>query len=131
MRKREARELIPVTSYDQVPDDMTEAEFRDFWDTHAFTEEYIASAPPVPEDDLPPIPPLREYGPITLDFETFRKGRWLARQHGVSLEVLITTLIDESIAARSHRRKRPVDRRDAEPDAAPPAEGQPVRATGS
>jgi hypothetical protein len=131
MKKREARELIPVTSYDQVPDDMTEAEFREFWDTHELTEEYLASAPPVSEDDLPPIAPLREYGPITLDFETFRKARWLARQHGVSLEDLIADLVDQSTAAKSYRKQRPEARRDAATETASSAEQEPVRATGS
>src|SRR5262249_32931302 len=125
------RELTPLTSYDQVPEGMTQAEFREFWDTHAITEEYLASAPPVSEDDLPPIAPLREYGPITLDFETFRKARWLARQHGVSLEDLIADLVDQSIAARSYRRKRPEGRRDAEPEVTHAAEQERVRATGS
>src|SRR3954453_19279620 len=110
------RKLIPLTSPDQVPKNMTEAEAREFWFTHEITEEYLASAPPVAEDDLPPMPPLREYGPITLDFETFRKARWLARQHGVSLEDLISDLVEQSIAARSYRKKRTADERAAGAD---------------
>ena len=54
MRKRNSRDLIPLTSYDQEPEGMTEDEAHEFWSTHAITEEYLASAPPVPEDALPP-----------------------------------------------------------------------------
>jgi hypothetical protein len=128
MKKRDKRELIPLTSYDQEPEGMTDDEAHEFWSTHSFTEEYIASAPPVPEDDLPPIPPLREHGPITLDFETFRKARWLARQHGVSLEDLIADLVEQSIATRSYRKKRSVDGLASEAETTTPATGDRVKA---
>jgi hypothetical protein len=102
-----SRDLIPLTSYDQVPDDMTEAEAREFWDTHQFTEEYIASMPPISEDDFPPTGQLRKYGPIRLDRETFRKARWLARQRGISIEELIDALVDQALAARAERVRVP------------------------
>ena len=97
------RKLIPLTSYDQEPDGMTEAEAREFWDTHAITEEYLASMPPVSDDDFPPVDQLQQYGPIQLDREVFRKARWLARQRGVSLEELLGNLVDEAVAARTKR----------------------------
>ena len=103
MKKRDRSHLIPLTSYDQVPEGMTEDEAHEFWSTHAFTEEYIASAPPVPEDALPPAGQLPQYGPILLDREVFRKARWLARQRSVSIEDLIGNLVDEAVAARSRR----------------------------
>jgi hypothetical protein len=78
---------------------MTEAEAREFWDTHEFTEEYIASAPPVSEDDWPPVGQLRKYGPIRLDREVFRKARWLARRRDVSLEDFIGELVHQAVAA--------------------------------
>ena len=103
MKKRDSRELIPLTSYDQVPDGMTEDEAHEFWSTHAFTEEYIASAPPVPDDALPPISPLQEYGPISLSFEVFRKARWLARRRGLSVEAFIDELVQQELAAEEER----------------------------
>lgn len=36
------KELIPVTDPSQVPENMTEDEARRFWETHCFTEEYLA-----------------------------------------------------------------------------------------
>ena len=101
--KRDRRELIPLTSYDQVPEGMTEDEAHEFWSTHAITDAYLASAPPVSEDEFPPVDQLRTYGPIQLDRGVFRKARWLARQRGVSIEALIGNLIDEAVAARSKR----------------------------
>jgi hypothetical protein len=97
------RELIPLTSYEQVPKGMTEEQAREFWDTHAFTEEYLASMPPVPEDEFPPVGQLREFGPIQLDLEDFRKARWLARRRDMSLEDLIGELVTEAVAAEIRR----------------------------
>jgi len=100
------RELIPLTSYDQEPEGMTEAEFREFWDTHSFTEEYLASAPPVPEEDLPPIGPPRKWVSLHLRRESFEKVRKLARQRGVPVTDLIDALATEALAADEQERLR-------------------------
>ena len=41
----------------EVPENMTEEEEREFWDTHGVTEEFLDKAGPVPEGMLPPTPP--------------------------------------------------------------------------
>jgi hypothetical protein len=103
MKKRDMSHLIPLTSYDQVPEGMTEDEAHEFWSTHAITEEYLASAPPVPDDELPPVGQLRKYGPVRLDREVFRKARWLARRRDVRLEEFIGALIEQELAAEMER----------------------------
>jgi hypothetical protein len=100
------RKLIPLTSYDQVPPDMTEAEAREFWFTHEVTDEYLASAPPGPEDVLPPMRPLQEYGPLLLDREVFRMARWLARRRELSVEELLGQLVQQALAAEEERIRR-------------------------
>ena len=99
MKKRDMSHLIPLTSYDQVPDNMTEAEAREFWDTHAFTEEYIASMPPLSDDDFPPLGPPRKYQAVHLKREVFEKVRKLARKRGVQVDDLIDSLATEALAA--------------------------------
>ncbi len=47
------KDLIPLTSIDQVPEDMTEDEAHKFWSTHEITEEYLASMPPLRDEDFP------------------------------------------------------------------------------
>ena len=99
MTNRDSRNLIPLTSYDQVPPDMTEAEAREFWVTHEITEEYLASAPPVPDDALPPFREPTKYQAIHLKREIFEKVRRLARQRGTTVQDLIDTLATEALAA--------------------------------
>jgi hypothetical protein len=90
------REIIPLTSYDQVPDGMTEDEAHEFWSTHGFTEEYIASAPPVPEDALPPFREPSKYQAIYLPREIFQRVRTLARERGVRVNDLIDELVSQA-----------------------------------
>jgi hypothetical protein len=85
---------------------MTEAEARDFWDTHSITEEYLASAPPVPEEELPPIGPPRKWVSIHLKREAFEKVRKLARQRGVRVDDLIDMLATQALAVESEERLR-------------------------
>jgi hypothetical protein len=97
------RGLIPLTSYDQEPEGMTEDEAREFWDTHAITEEYLASMPPVSDDDFPPIGPPRKYQAVYLKREVFEKVRRLARERGIRVEDLIGNLVDKALAAEEER----------------------------
>ena len=99
MTKRKRENLIPLTSYDQVPPDMTEAEAREFWFTHEITEEYLASAPRVPEDALPPIREARKWVGIHLKREVFEKVRKLARKRGMRVDDLIDSLATQALAA--------------------------------
>jgi hypothetical protein len=98
MTKRDRQELIPLTSYDQEPEGMTEDEAHEFWSTHAFTEEYIASAPPVPEDALPPIGPPRKWVAIHVKRELLQKVRKLARRRGMRVDDLIDSLVTQALA---------------------------------
>jgi hypothetical protein len=104
MNERDMSHLIPLTSYDQVPDNMTEAEAREFWDTHEITEEYLASMPPVSDDDFPPLGPPRKWVGIHLKREAYEKVRKLARKRGVRVDDLIDSLTTEALAAEGRRR---------------------------
>jgi hypothetical protein len=97
------REIIPLTSYDQVPDGMTEDEAHEFWSTHGFTEEYLASAPPVPEDALPPFREPSKYVAVHLKREVFQKVRRLARERGMRVDDLIDELVTQAAEADSTR----------------------------
>jgi hypothetical protein len=99
MTRRDKKELIPLTSYDQEREGMTEDEAHEFWSTHAFTEEYIASAPPVSDDDFPPIGPPRKYQAVYLKREVFEKVRKLARRRGVRVDDLIDDLATQALVA--------------------------------
>jgi predicted flap endonuclease-1-like 5' DNA nuclease len=78
---------------------MTEAEARDFWDTHTVTDEYLASMPPVSDADFPPIGPSRKYQAVHLKRDVFQKARQLARERGVRVDDLIDDLVTKALDA--------------------------------
>jgi hypothetical protein len=47
------RKMIPLKDPKEIPELKTEEEARAFWDTHEITEEFLAKAGPVPEEELP------------------------------------------------------------------------------
>ena len=96
------REFIPLTSPDQIPPDMTEAEARDFWQTHEITEEYIAAAGPVSDDDLPPVRPSK-YVALHLKRDFFRQIKQLARLRGLKVEDLLEQLVEQGLADEEAR----------------------------
>ena len=82
---------------------MTEAEAREFWQTHEFTEEYIASAPPAPDDESPPVPRLTKYRAVYLDRRLIKRATPLARRRGITITALLTELIERGLAAEEER----------------------------
>lgn len=93
------RELIPLTSYDQEPEGMTEEEAREFWDTHAITEEYLASMPPPSDEDFPPFRPPRKWVDVHLKRADFERARKLARKRGMRVDDLIGELVARATEA--------------------------------
>jgi hypothetical protein len=98
-------ELIPLTSYSEIPPDMTEAEAREFWDTHAITEEFLATAPPVSEDDLPPVRPETPRSRPQLPSPLMRRLKQLAWQRRMSVDILIQEIIEQGLAAEEERQR--------------------------
>ena len=93
--------IVSLTSPDQVPKDMTEDEAREFWSTHGITEEYLAAAGPVSDDDLPPVRSEhpRKYVAVHLPRAVFQRAREIARQRGVTVADLIDELVNQATGA--------------------------------
>jgi hypothetical protein len=67
------RKLMPLRDPSEIPDNMTEAEEAEFWDTHEITEEFLEKAEPVPEHELPT--PRSRTRPISLRMDDDVLGR--------------------------------------------------------
>ncbi len=93
---RKLKRLIPVRGPEDVPRDMTEGQAREFWDTHALTEEYLQKVPPVPEEALPS---LNGFADVTfwLPEETLQRLKALARKRQTSYRTLLVQLVTERL----------------------------------
>jgi hypothetical protein len=82
---------------------MTEAEAREFWQTHEITEEYIAAAGPVSDDDLPPVRPSK-YVALHLKRDFFQRIKQLARLRDLKVEELLEQLVEQGLTDDAARK---------------------------
>lgn len=82
---------------------MSEAEAREFWDTHEITEEYLATMPPLSDGDFPPVRPERPRGRPTLPVEVLRRLKRVAWQRRIDVDVLVQEMIEQGLAAEEER----------------------------
>jgi hypothetical protein len=68
------RELIPVESFDDVPDFETEAEEHEFWSTHCFGEGILKDMKPVPLEGDNWLPPARNETVVRRAGRASRRG---------------------------------------------------------
>lgn len=99
-------EKIPIGNPSEVPDLATEKEVREFWDTHEVTEEYLESAGPVAEKDLPPVKP--ESGrtkPIAVRFDegVLERLKQLADHKHKGYQTLLKEFVSERLYEEEKR----------------------------
>lgn len=94
--------LIPLRSLADVPPDMNEAEAREFWQTHEITEEYIRSAGPVADDDLPSTDEIAEIN-FWVPEDTFHRLKALARKRHTSYRTLLADFVTERLCEEEKR----------------------------
>lgn len=99
-------EKIPVRNPSEVPDFTTEKEAREFWDTHEVTEEYLQSAGPVAEKDLPPPRPRTgRTRPIAVRFDedVLERLKQLADHKHKGYQTLLKEFVSERLYEEEKR----------------------------
>ena len=93
-----------LTDPKQVPENMSEAEARDFWQTHSVTDEYLAKSE-VDESKLPPTRPRKasRHTSIRLDKDTVERLRVLSERKGKGYQTLIKEFIAERLYEEEKR----------------------------
>jgi uncharacterized protein (DUF4415 family) len=101
-----SKEKIPVRNPSEVPDFATEREARDFWDTHEVTEEYLESAGPVAEGDMPPTRPrTSRTTPIAVRFDedVLERLKQLAAHKHKGYQTLLKEFVSERLYEEEKR----------------------------
>lgn len=80
---------------------MTEAEARAFWDSHAVTDEYLATMPAPLEDggESGRHESPSRYVAIHVQRDVFQSARELARRRGVRVDDLLQLLVEQGLSA--------------------------------
>ncbi len=97
-----ARKMIPLTDPNDVPKEMSEAEAREFWQTHEVTEAYLREAAEVAE--LPPVRSRKSHSTsIRLDENITRRLRTLAKRQGKGYQTLLKEFVLERLYEEEKR----------------------------
>jgi len=96
------KSLIPLRSVADVPPDMTEQQARECWDTHGITEEYLRSAGPISDDDLPFMNGIAEVK-FWLPEDTFQRLKALARKRHTSYRTVLVEPVTERLGKEEKR----------------------------
>ena len=100
-----SRGLIPLTDPSEVPEGMSEAEARAFWDTHEVTEAYLAKSEP--DDDGPPKrdrPKVQTRATsLRLERNTTERLQRLADKKGLAYQTLLKQFVVERLYEEEKR----------------------------
>ena len=97
------RKLIPLRDPSEIPENMTEAEEREFWDTHEITEEFLDKAEPVPEDMLPPPRPRTRPISLRLDDDVLSRLKDVARKKHKGYQTMLKEFVVERLYEEEKR----------------------------
>ena len=99
-------EKIPVRKPSEVPELATEKEAREFWEAHEVTEEYLESASPVIEEDLPPAQSrTARTRPIAVRFDedVLERLKQLAEHKHKGYQTLLKEFVSERLYEEEKR----------------------------
>ncbi len=97
------RKMIPLKDPKEIPELKTEAEAREFWDTHEITEEFLAKAGSVPEEELPPVRAPSRTISLRLSRDVEKRLKALARKKGKGYQTLLKEFVLERLYEEEKR----------------------------
>ena len=97
------KKIISLGDPAEVPENMTEEEEREFWDTHGVTEEFLDKAGPVLEGMLPPARPRTRPIAVRFDDDTLERLRFLANKKHKGYQTLLKEFITERLYEEEKR----------------------------
>jgi len=98
------KKIVPLNDPKDVPESMSEAEARHFWQTREITEAYLKQAGPVPEEDLPPKRKSFNTS-VRLDEDLAHRLRRLAARKGKGYQTLLKEFVLERLYEEEKREK--------------------------
>jgi len=103
MARRNADDLIPVESLDDIPDFANEDEEAEFWATHSFGERLLDQMGPIDDGSLPP--PRERTRPVAIRFDDDTIGRLkaLARRKHKGYQTLLKEFVVERLYEEEKR----------------------------
>lgn len=105
MAKRKQK-MMTVNRWEDVPDNMTEAEEHEFWTTHSLGEGLLEQMQPVKDADFPPTrtPTSSKRISIVFETDTLKRLKQIAREREMGYQTLLKTYVTERLYEEEKQR---------------------------
>jgi hypothetical protein len=100
---RAADELIEIHRLEDVPEFASEADEREFWDTHSFSEELLEQLREPEPDWLPPPRPRTKPVAVRFDADTLARLKVVARKKHKGYQTLLKEFVMERLYEEEKR----------------------------
>lgn len=98
-----SRKMKEIKSPDEIPDFESEKEEREFWSTHALSEEYFEKAGPIPEGVLPPPRPRTRPISLRFDEDVLARVKAVAKSKHKGYQTLLKEFVVERLYEEEKR----------------------------
>lgn len=93
----EQTNLIPVNDPSEIPENLSDEEELEFWDTHYMTEAYLSKMEEAPEEERPQARSYSKQVNVRMDESTVERLKDLAEARGVGYQTLMKDFIKERL----------------------------------
>lgn len=95
--------MIEIQRLEDVPEFESEAEEREFWDTHSFSEELLEQLLEPEPDWMPPVRPRTKPVAVRFDSDTLTRLKTLARKRHKGYQTLLKEFVMERLYEEEKR----------------------------
>lgn len=95
--------MIEIHRLEDVPEFASEAEEREFWDTHSFSEELLEQLREPEPDWMPPVQPRTKPLAVRFDADTIARLKALARKKHKGYQTLLKEFVMERLYEEEKR----------------------------
>lgn len=89
--------LSPMDNPEQVPNQMTDDESADFWDTHEITDDFLEKARPLDQSEMPSKRTEAKSITVRMDQDTLERLQELAEKKHKGYQTLLKQFVIERL----------------------------------
>lgn len=89
--------LIPINDPSEIPENLSDEEELEFWDTHYMTEAYLDKVEEVPKEERPQARSSSKQINVRMDESTIERLKKLADDRGVGYQTLMKDFVKERL----------------------------------
>ncbi|MFD1673524.1 CopG family antitoxin [Alicyclobacillus fodiniaquatilis] len=95
--------MKPINNPNEVPQNMTDKESAEYWDTHELTEDFLLNAKPLDESEMPPKRTDAKTITLRMDADTLERLQKVAEMKHKGYQTLLKQFVNERLYEEEKR----------------------------